>query len=61
MLDQNFIVQLNLDESNYQGGARICSTHRGFDLSRFTSMEVEFCFQMPPQHNGPGGGHLIRI
>ena len=42
------------------GETRICLTHSGFDLSRFTYMEVELCFQMPPEHNGPRGGHSSR-
>ena len=39
--------------------SRICSTHRGFDLSRSTSSEAELCFQMPPEHNGPRGRYAI--
>ena len=38
-----------------------CSTRRGFDWSSFTSMEVEFCFQMHPMHNVPRSGYSSRI
>ena len=53
-------IQLNLDKSNCQGKQEFV---RLIEVStyRLTSLEVQLCFQMPPEHIMPSSEHSNRI